>query len=201
MAKQRASVLLIVLGLAIVIFLLYRRYNTQKEGFNTAPIVPRVMSSPGYITTIAGTGAANYTGDGGVATNAGLNAPTGIIIDSANNVIIADTNNNRVRMVSGTTGIITTIAGGGNSVAPNNVLATSATISPYGLGYDSSGNLYIADSANSKIYVVIGPGITTSPYVAGTTVKPGFIYTIVGGGQGFSGDGGPAINAKLFYCL
>ena len=61
MAKQRASVLFIVLGLAIVLFLLYRRYSKTKEGFlTTAPIIPTVISSPGYITTIAGNGTVGF---------------------------------------------------------------------------------------------------------------------------------------------
>ena len=198
MAKQRASVLLIVLGLVIVLFLLYRRYNKSKEGFlTTAPIVPRVMSSPGYITTIAGNGTNGTSGDGGAATSSVVSTPLGIIIDSANNIYFTN-GNNRVRMISGTTGIITTVAGGGTA-APNNVAATSAIINCYGLGLDLSGNLYIADSAGNKIYMVAGPNTNTSPYVpSGTAVKPGFIYTIAGAGTGFSGDGGPPTSAKFY---
>ncbi len=130
------------------------------------------------ISTIAGNYTAGYSGDNGAATSAQLNFPGGILVAPNGNVYIADTANNVVRMVAN--GTITTVAG--NTTAGymgDKGPATSAELnSPVGLGMDSSGNLYIADSANQVIRQVSTSGTITT--WAGTNV------------EGYTGDGGPA---------
>ena len=138
--------------------------------------------SGGIISTVAGNGAAGFGGDGGAATSAILSAPEGIAVDNAGNLYIADTNNQRVRKVSG--GIITTVAGTGVAgFSGDGGAATSATLNaPYGVALDSSGSLYIADDGNSRIRKVSGGIITT---FAGNSTA------------GWSGDGGPAANGSI----
>ena len=96
-----------------------------------------------YISTIAGTGATSYSGDGGDATSAALNNPFGVAVDSSGNVYIGDCGNHRIRMLSISTGIISTIAGTGtSSYSGDGGAATSATLkSPQGVAVDSSGKL------------------------------------------------------------
>ncbi len=79
----------------------------------------------GTITTIAGTGAAGFSGDGGAAASAVLNLPTAIAVDTAGNLYIADTNNHRIRKISGTT--ITTVAGDGEQLYLNDGVAATQT--------------------------------------------------------------------------
>jgi sugar lactone lactonase YvrE len=149
------------------------------------PVDNRVYSiSPsGTIATVAGTGVAGYSGDDGPATAAQLNSPSGLAVDSSGALYIADTFNNRVRKVYG--GHITTVAGTGAVGDPGDGgPATSATLwGPLSLAMDSSGNLYIADSADNRIRkVVLSGNIST---VAGT------------GLAGYTGDSGPATNAQI----
>jgi sugar lactone lactonase YvrE len=138
--------------------------------------------SNGTITTVAGNGTFNYSGDGGPATSAALNYPAGVAVDPAGNLYIADEANYRVRKVSN--GTITTFAGDGTQgYTGDNGPATSAELSdPAGVALDSSGNLYIADSNNNVIREVSNGTIST---VAGS-------YTV-----GYTGDNGPAISAEV----
>ena len=141
----------------------------------------RRVSSTGIITTVAGNGSYGYSGDGGPATLAMLGYQQGVAVDASGNIFIADSSNCRVRKVD-TGGIITTVAGNGTSGSSgDNGPATAATLYANGISVDASGNLYIA--AGSRIRKVTPGGIITA--VAGT------------GSYGFSGDGGPAINAQL----
>ena len=159
----------------------------------------------GHIYAIAGReGLRGYSGDGGPAIKAELNSPDGTAVDTAGNVLIADTGNSRIRMVavaSGTfygravtAGDIYTIAGGGSSTG-NGVPATSAALSmPGEVSVDHAGNVLIADSGHSLVRVV-AEGTGT---FYGQPMTAGDIYTIAGGGTpGFSGDGGPATAAEL----
>ena len=134
------------------------------------------------IYTIAGTGLASYGGDGATGTSARLSNPAGVSVDSAGNIYIADTGNNRIRKVD-TDGIITTVAGAGGGSYDGEGSATLKKLNiPTGVSVDSAGNIYIADTGNNRI----------------RKVTAGTITTLVGtGSPGFSGDGGPAIDAQL----
>jgi trimeric autotransporter adhesin len=160
----------------------------------------------GDIYTIAGDGSFGYSGDGGPATGAELNAPTGVAVDAAGNVLIADGNNQRIRVVAATTGTfygqamtagdIYTIAGNGSGgFSGDGGPATSAELNdPAGVATDAAGNVLIADSHNRRIRVVAA---TTGTFY-GQAMTAGDIYTIAGDGkQRFSGDGGPATSAGL----
>ena len=140
------------------------------------------FSPGGALTVVAGNGIQGFSGDGGSATNASLNGPTGITLDSAGNLFIADTANNRIRMVSG--GIITTVAGGGTSLGDGGPATRASLLQPEGVAVDAAGTLYIADLLNQRVRKVSSGTITT---VAGNGV------------QGYSGDGGPATAASLYY--
>ena len=135
----------------------------------------------GIITTVAGTGLQGFSGDGGPGTSASLSLPWGVAVDGGGNVLIADSNNHRVRRVAAGTGVITTVAGNGEEgFNGDGGPGTSASLwYPSGVAVDGRGNVYIADSGNSCIRRV----------AAGT----GVITTVAGNGtRGFSGDGGPA---------
>jgi uncharacterized protein (TIGR03437 family) len=138
--------------------------------------------SNGVITTVAGNGTAGFSGDNGPATSAELAYPAGVAADSAGNLYIADTHNQRIRKVSG--GVITTVAGSGMpGYSVDNVPATSAVLfGPLSVAVDSAGNLYIADDLSNRIRKVSNGVITT---VAGDWTA------------GFSGDNGPATSALL----
>ena len=103
--------------------------------------IRKVTVSTGIISTIAGTGTAGYSGDNVAATSATLNYPRGVVLDTAGNVYIADTLNNRIRKVTVSTGIITTIAGTGTqSYSGDNGQATSAALyHPTKVALDSAG--------------------------------------------------------------
>jgi len=225
-------------------------------------VIRKITASTGDISTVAGTGTGGYSGDGGAATSAKLSAPKAVAVDSSGNLYIADMSNNRIRMVTASTGDISTIAGDGvagsggdNGLAVNaklnlpmgvavdssgnvyiadyennyvrkwspathdisayagyqytatimspggfsgnNVAATSAELyAPIGLAIDSSGNLFIADSANQRIRAVYASG--TIPNVSSPTA--GNIYTVAGDGTGgFSGDGASATSGEIYY--
>lgn len=142
----------------------------------------RKIDLAGIVTTVAGTGEQGFAGDGGLATSALLDSPAGVAVDTAGNIYIADTHNQRVRKVSG--GTITTIAGTGvTGFSGDGGPAASAQLSnPTALALDSSGNLYIADTDNHRIRRISGTTITT---VAGN------------GEQAFSGDGAAATAAGI----
>jgi sugar lactone lactonase YvrE len=153
--------------------------------------VREVAASTGTITTIAGTGAAGFAGDGGAANAAQLDLPTALAIDSAGHVYVADTDNHRVRRIAAGTSVITTIAGMGvEGFAGDNGPATAAAIdSPNGLAVDAAGDLYIADTHNGRVREVsAATGIITT--VAGAGAAGGNV-------QSFGGDGGAAVAAGL----
>ena len=175
----------------------------------------------GIIETVAGTGIAGYSGDGGAATDAQLNNPSGIAVDDSGNVFIADAGNARVRVVKPTGGnVIETIIGTGAAGYSGDGAAASAAQlnNPQGVAIDNQGNLYIADAGNSVLRVVKptggnlfrrGPdnrpidssGKNSRFNSVQRVVKPtggGIIETIAGTGiAGYSGNGGPGTAAQL----
>jgi len=167
-------------------------------------------SVTGIINTYAGSGYfaggfagdGGYSGDGGPAILARINAPEGVALDAGDNLYIADTYNNVIRMVNQKTGIITTIAGGGKCSAISDYRycgdggpANSAELyGPAGVAVDASGNLYIADTLNNAIRRVDAKTqVITS--VAGVQYCYATYECI--GQAGSAGDGGPATSAKL----
>ncbi len=114
--------------------------------------VRKVEASTGVITTVAGTGQARYSGDGGPAALAALNEPTGLAV-SEDALYIADQSNNRVRRVELSTGVITTVAGDGAAAYSGDaVSAVQASLSgPTGVAVSEEGRLYVADTFNSRI--------------------------------------------------
>ena len=150
------------------------------------PALGLAQVAPTYtIATAVGTGTAGFAGDGGAATSAELNYPTGIAFDSSGNLYIADHVNHRIRKVD-TSGNISTIAGDGTlGYLGDSAAATSAELdSPCGVAVDSSGNVYIADTLNHVIRKVAGGTITT---FAGDQSL----------GSGYSGDTAAATAAQL----
>src|SRR5437879_722733 len=150
--------------------------------------IRKVAAATGIITTVAGNGSATFAGDGGAATGASLNYPTGVALDASGNLYIADFNNHRIREVAAATGIITTVAGNGSGTfAGDGGAATGASLYyPTGVALDASGNLYIADEYNHRIRKV--------------AAATGVITTVAGNGSNtFGGDGGAATGAGLNY--
>jgi uncharacterized protein (TIGR03437 family) len=149
-------------------------------------VVREVTSSNDIINTIAGDFYLGYgfSGDGGSANLAQMNLPCGIALDSANNLYIADINNNRIRKMSAPDGTMSTFAGGGavGNLGDGSWAFLAELNGPRDVVVDSSGNLYISDSDNHRI----------------REVRNGKIYTIAGNGvPGFAGDGDLAVNAQL----
>ncbi|SFD38451.1 NHL repeat-containing protein [Paracidovorax konjaci] len=146
----------------------------------------RRVDAGGTITTVAGTGAAGFSGDGGAATAAQLNSPFGVATDGAGRIYIADSANYRVRRVD-TGGTITTIAGtGAPGYGGDNGPALAAQFQfVFGIVLDGAGNFFLADGNNHRIRRVDAGG--TMATVAGT------------GASGFGGDGGSAAAAQLNF--
>ena len=149
-------------------------------------------SPQSIITTFAGNGKVLASGDGGPATSASVNT-SGLAVDAAGNVYIADGYNNLIRKVS-TSGIITTVAGNGTQgFSGDGGPATSASLAfPVAVAVDAVGNLYIADLYNNRIRKISTSGIITT--VAGNGTK-----NAQSGLGSYSGDNGPATSAGLNY--
>jgi len=144
----------------------------------------RKITPAGIISTIAGNGTFAYSGDGGPATEASLNGPTSLFVDSANNIYITDAFNYVVRKIDAA-GVIHTVAGNNQpGFAGDGGPATSAQISySSGIVADGQGNFYIADANNERVRKVDASGT---------------IITYAGNGQfGNGGNGGPATGASI----
>ncbi|MFE1574395.1 hypothetical protein ACFIQG_21775, partial [Comamonas odontotermitis] len=140
------------------------------------------------ISTVAGNGIPGYAGDGGLSTQAKLNYPRALAIDAADNLYIADTQNNAIRKINAVTGVITTVAGTGEAGddGDGHAAISSKLNHPRGVGVDALGHVYISDTENNivrKVHAVSGL-LTT---VAGT------------GTLGYSGQYGLATEMLLFY--
>jgi sugar lactone lactonase YvrE len=149
--------------------------------------IRRVDATTGLISTMAGTGTPGYSGDGGLATEAMISNPAGIIIDGAGNLYFADSGNHAIRRIDAVSGWITTVAGvpTEQGYSGDGLAATSAKLTlPEGLAFDTAQNLYIADSGNNAIREV--------------DATTGSISTFAGTGiAGFYGDGSAATAARL----
>jgi sugar lactone lactonase YvrE len=141
----------------------------------------RKVDTNGIITTIAGTGTSGFSGDNGPATNAQIICRHGLAVDRRGNVYFSDQANHRLRKIS-TTGVISTIAGDGKeALGGGGGPATAASLKfPDGVAVDHAGNLFVTDNARIR-------RIDTN----------GVILTVAGGQYGFSGDGGPALQAGV----
>ncbi len=161
------------------VYFTYRAYNQ----------VMKVTAATGMVTHVAGInrGVPRFGGDGGPATRADLWFPTGLAVDTAGNVYIADSVNQRIRKVTAATGVINTVAGGGSAGLGDGGPATSAQVAAYDVAVDAAGSLYIAGA--NRIRKV--------------TASTGVITTVAGSGSslfgGFSGDGGQATSAQLSF--
>jgi sugar lactone lactonase YvrE len=145
-----------------------------------------VNGATGQSTVLVGSGVQGFGGDGGLATLAMLDTPSGLAFDASGNLYLADAHNHRVRRVDATTGFISTVAGTGLAgYSGDQVAAIRAQLDlPRGLSVDSAGNLFIADSRNQRIRRV--------------DAMTGLISTIAGDGtQGFVGEGSSAAAASL----
>jgi sugar lactone lactonase YvrE len=201
----------------------------------------RKVDTSGLITSVAGTANQGFSGDGGAAVNASLKWPSGVAVDAAGNLFLADSGNNRVRKVD-TNGLITTLAGnGGSGCSGDGGAATNAELDqPWGVAVDGSGNVFFSDCYNQRICVVQTNGLIQTIagngladysgdgdaatnaslyYPSGVALDAsgnlfiadylnnrvrkvdtsGIITTAAGGGTGLLGDGGPALNASLYY--
>ncbi len=149
----------------------------------------RRIEADGRVRTVAGSGLAGFSGDGGLAATAELNVPTEVAVDAAENLYIADSGNHRVRLVT-PDGLITTFAGSGPAGPGNGGFdadgrqAAAARLNgPTGVAVDTAGNVFIADTSNQRIRAVNSAGV---------------IRTVAGSGvAGSGGDGGPAPAAQL----
>ncbi len=155
--------------------------NIGLDGLGVGPLA---ALTPGIITTIAGSGSSNYTGDGGPATSAGIYEPQGVALDNAGNLYFADFYHHAIRRIGAASGVITTVAGNGTQgYGGDGGSATSAQLNyPEGISLDSAANLYIADSGNYRVRKV--------------DAATGIMTTVAGNGANTdSGDGGLAVNA------
>ena len=151
--------------------------------------IRKIAAVTGFISTIAGTGAAGFAGDGVAATAAQVNNPTGIAIDGSGNIYFADRSNNRIRKIAASNGFISTLAGNGaTTFAGDGAAATAAAVkTPNNIVLDASTPtaIYISDANNRIRKVTLSTGIITT--YAGTGVR------------GFSGDGSAAASATLSF--
>ncbi|MFT3908951.1 MAG: T9SS type A sorting domain-containing protein [Ferruginibacter sp.] len=156
-------------------------YFTETYGYRI-----RKMDVDGNVTTVAGNGIHDHTGDGGLAINASIKSCDGIVIDSAGNIFFSEFDGNTIRKID-KFGIISTIAGPGTTFPdPNDggPAINASIFGPEALALDRLGNLYIAEQGYHRIRKIDTNGI---------------ISTVGGNGtQGFSGDGGPATSASLW---
>jgi sugar lactone lactonase YvrE len=153
----------------------------------------RKVSPVGIITTVAGNGTQGYAGDGGPATSAQLQYPSGIAIDSVGNLYVADLGNNRVRKIA-PNGIIGTIAGNGvQGYSGDGGLGTNAELSrPNSLSVDNSGNVFVADTSNNVVRLLqpagshqaISSATNGASNLSSASISAGEIIVLYGSGLG-----------------
>ena len=134
----------------------------------------RRISPGGVITTVAGNGTGRFAGDAGPAAGASLNIPEDVAVDSAGNLLIADTGNNRVRKVD-SSGLISTVAGmASNGFSGDGGMATQAMLDfPWGVATSATGTVYIADRVNNRVRMVAAESVTSPPTLADNSAVNG----------------------------
>ncbi len=150
----------------------------------------RRIDVDGTIHTVAGSGGAGFSGDGSTALRAALKQPVGVAVDAAGNVYVADRDNDRIRRIDTSSGIITTLAGGGEDRPDHTIdgaAAGSVLKQPFGLWLDGN-NLYVTEIGYN------GNRIRRIDLVAKTIVT---VAGALDGTSGYTGDGGPALGALL----
>lgn len=179
--------------------------NHRIRAVNTVPgTYFNVAMTANNIYAVAGTGAAGSTGDGAAATAALLNTPRKVAFDTTGNLFIADSANNRIRVVNKTAGTyfgvamtvnnIYVVAGTTAGLSGDGAAATAAQLSaPSDIAFDATGNLYIADTGNSRIRAVN----TAAGTYFGVVMTVNNIYTVAGTTAGTSGDGAVATAAQI----
>ncbi|MEO6540212.1 MAG: NHL repeat-containing protein, partial [Ferruginibacter sp.] len=148
----------------------------------------KVDKNTGIISTIAGTGVSGYNGDGIAATTAQLGGPAAIIFDNAGNTFISDYSGARIRKITKSTGLISTIAGNGTfGYNGDGIAATTALLNGcWSLRFDAAENMYVGDAGNHRVRKI--------------TKSTGLISTIAGTGtNGYNGDGISATTAQLYF--
>jgi hypothetical protein len=168
---------------------------------NASSQVLKVTASTAVVSVVAGDGNYGYSGDNGPAVSASLSWLPGLALDSQGNIYVADSGNCAVRKITASTGIITSVVGAPSSpysgtcgLSGDGGAASAALISgPFGLSLDAGGNIFVGDDVNNVVRMI--------------TASNGNIYTAAGsytngrGIYGYSGDGGPAVNATFAYPL
>lgn len=142
------------------------------------------IDTVGAVTIVAGSGTLGFSGDGGPATAARLKYPSGLAVETGGGLLIADTNNARVREVT-PAGVISTVAGGGAGLGDGGPATDASLDVPHSVAVDGSGRFFVSEYDGFRVRAVGTDGIITT--FAGT------------GEPGFSGDGGPATAARLGY--
>lgn len=147
------------------------------------PLVLEITKA-GVTSVVAGDSQSGYSGDNGPATSAMIESPTGVAVDAAGNVYFTDYTNDKIRKVTISSGVITTIAGNGSAAySGDKGPALNAGLDPYDIAVDIQGNIYVADRFNNRVRKI---GLD------------GTISTAAGSGiAGYTGDGGPAVAAEL----
>jgi hypothetical protein len=146
--------------------------------YNTIIKVPTTGPGAGIITTVAGllnTTAAADSGDGGLATAASLDVPSGIAVDPSGNIFIATSTGNHIREILASNGLIYTVAGGGTALANGGSALATTLSAPQYLTSDSFGNIYIPDSGNHELRKLSAFPFTSSTAVGSTTAKTEYV--------------------------
>ena len=155
--------------------------------------VVRRIDASGIIATVAGNGDPGFSGDGGAATEASLDQPTGLAFDLQGNLLIADSSNHAVRRVNLADGSISTVAGNGTEgYSGDEEAATAALLSfPSALAVDGSGNILVVDAGNNKLRRINPQGVISS--LATAAAGQGIVFDPASKSVYFASTGGYSV--------